>query len=70
MKLPRDLSGDRLALALARVGCRVPSPTGSHIRLTREGSPQPHLTTPAHDELRAGTLSAVSSMAADSLQFG
>jgi predicted RNA binding protein YcfA (HicA-like mRNA interferase family) len=69
VKLPRDLSGDRLARAMARVGYHVTRQTGSHIRLTHEGPPQRHLTIPAHDELRAGTLSAILSKAADDLQI-
>lgn len=69
MKLPRDLSGERLARAMARVGYHATRQTGSHIRLTLEGPPQHHLTIPAHDELHAGTLSAILSMAAWSLQI-
>ena len=69
MKLPRDVSGESLARAMARVGYGVTRQTGSHIRLTHEGPPQHHLTIPAHAELRAGTLSAILSMAADNLQI-
>jgi predicted RNA binding protein YcfA (HicA-like mRNA interferase family) len=68
VKLPRDLSGEKLARAMARVGYRVTRQTGSHMRLTLEGPPQHHLTIPAHPELRAGTLSAILSMAAEQLQ--
>lgn len=69
MKLPRDLSGERLARAMARVGDRVTRQTGSHMRLTLDGPAQYHLTIPAHpEELRAGTLSAILSMAAEPLR--
>jgi predicted RNA binding protein YcfA (HicA-like mRNA interferase family) len=34
MKVPRDLSGDDLAKALARIGYRETRQTGSHLRLT------------------------------------
>jgi predicted RNA binding protein YcfA (HicA-like mRNA interferase family) len=34
MKLPRDVSGNQLAKALAVLGYRVSRQTGSHIRLT------------------------------------
>lgn len=59
MKLPRDLSGTTLAKALGRVGYRVVRQTGSHIRLTRDGAEQHHITIPAHDPLKVGTLAAV-----------
>lgn len=58
MKLPRDLSGTALALALARAGYRITRQTGSHIRLTSENG-QHHVTIPAHDPLKAGTLAAI-----------
>ena len=41
MKLPRDLSGDELAKALARLGYIVDRQTGSHIRLSVSGYVQP-----------------------------
>lgn len=69
MKLPRDLSGEKLARAMARVGYRVTRQTGSHIRVTLDDPPQHHLTIPAHADLRAGTLSAILSMAAERLQI-
>jgi predicted RNA binding protein YcfA (HicA-like mRNA interferase family) len=59
MRLPRDLSGVDLAKALGKVGYRVSRQTGSHIRLTAEQSGQHHLTVPAHDPLKVGTLAAI-----------
>ena len=59
MKLPRDLSGLDLAKALSGVGYRVTRQTGSHLRLTNDGPPQHHVTIPAHDPLKVGTLAAV-----------
>lgn len=59
MKLPRDVSGDELVKALARVGYRVSRKTGSHVRLTLDSEPQQHLTIPAHDPLKLGTLAAI-----------
>jgi predicted RNA binding protein YcfA (HicA-like mRNA interferase family) len=59
MKLPRDLSGLDLAKALSHVGYRVTRQTGSHLRLTNYGPPQHHVTIPAHDPLKLGTLAAV-----------
>lgn len=59
MKLPRDVSGARLAKALAALGYRTTRQTGSHIRLTCEAPKQHHITIPSHDQLRVGTLAAI-----------
>ena len=59
MRLPRDLSGTELAKALGKVGYRVTRQTGSHIRLTVEQPAQHHVTIPAHDPLKLGTLAAI-----------
>jgi predicted RNA binding protein YcfA (HicA-like mRNA interferase family) len=57
VKLPRDLSGSELAKALSRIGYRVTRQSGSHIRLTIDVPSQHHVTVPAHDPLKVGTLS-------------
>jgi predicted RNA binding protein YcfA (HicA-like mRNA interferase family) len=59
MKLPRDLSGAELAKALGRVGYRVTRQSGSHIRLTADRPTQHHVTIPAHEALKVGTLAAI-----------
>jgi predicted RNA binding protein YcfA (HicA-like mRNA interferase family) len=59
MKLPRDLSGADLAKALARAGYRVTRQTGSHLRLTADLPSQHHVTIPAHDPLKVGTLAGI-----------
>ena len=59
MKLPRDLAGDDLALALGRLGYQVTRQTGAHLRLTTTDSGEHHVTIPRHDSLRVGTLSAI-----------
>ena len=59
MKLPRDLSGLDLSRSLSRLGYEVTRQTGSHIRLTLAAEPQHHITIPAHQPLKVGTLSAV-----------
>ena len=59
MKVPRDLSGAELAKALSRVGYAVTRQTGSHIRLTAQSPTQHHVTVPAHDPLKVGTLSGI-----------
>jgi predicted RNA binding protein YcfA (HicA-like mRNA interferase family) len=59
LKLPRDLSGQDLARALQALGYRITRTTGSHIRLTLDADPQHHVTVPAHDPLKVGTLAAI-----------
>ena len=59
MKLPRDISGVELAKALARLGYEISHQTGSHIRLTTRRGGEHHLTIPAHEAIRVGTLSAI-----------
>jgi predicted RNA binding protein YcfA (HicA-like mRNA interferase family) len=59
LKLPRDLSGHGLAKALGRVGYRITRQTGSHLRLSTESAPQHHVTIPAHDPLKVGTLAGI-----------
>lgn len=59
MKLPRDVSGEGLIKALARLGYRVTRQSGSHVRLTCDKPTQHHITVPHHDSLRVGTLAAI-----------
>lgn len=56
MKLPRDVSGHDLARRLRPYGYEVTRQVGSHMRLTTQEHGQHHVTIPAHDELRVGTL--------------
>jgi predicted RNA binding protein YcfA (HicA-like mRNA interferase family) len=57
--LPRDVSGDDLAKALADLGYRVTRQTGSHVRLTTVEHGEHHVTIPRHASLRVGTLAGV-----------
>lgn len=59
MRLPRDVSGDDLAKALAGLGYRVSRQTGSHVRLTTREQGEHHVTVPRHVALRVGTLAGV-----------
>jgi predicted RNA binding protein YcfA (HicA-like mRNA interferase family) len=59
VRLPRDISGLDLAGRLARLGYEVTRQTGSHIRLTTVQGGEHHVTFPAHDPLKIGTLSAI-----------
>ncbi|GAX40643.1 YcfA family protein [Tolypothrix sp. NIES-4075] len=59
MKLPRDLSAEELVRALADLGYEITRQTGSHIRLTTQENGEHHLTIPAHDPIKVGTLNSI-----------
>lgn len=59
MRLPRDLSGEELAVLLGRYDYEITRQTGSHMRLTTTRGGEHRVTIPRHESLRAGTLSAV-----------
>jgi predicted RNA binding protein YcfA (HicA-like mRNA interferase family) len=60
MKLPRDLAAADLEKALRRMfGYQFTRQSGSHRRLTTQIGGEHHLTIPAHDPLKAGTLRAI-----------
>lgn len=59
MKTPRDVSGTELKKALKRLGYEETRQNGSHIRLTSVQDGEHHLTIPAHDPLKLGTLAAI-----------
>lgn len=59
MKLPRDIDGIELAKALTKLGYRITRQTGSHIRLTTFANGEHHITIPAHNPLKIGTLAAI-----------
>jgi predicted RNA binding protein YcfA (HicA-like mRNA interferase family) len=60
MKLPRDLAAADLENALRRAfGYQFTRQSGSHRRLTTQTGGQHHLTVPAHDPLKPGTLRAI-----------
>jgi predicted RNA binding protein YcfA (HicA-like mRNA interferase family) len=59
MKVPRNLSSDRLIQLLSTFGYKATRQTGSHIRITTQENGQHHVTIPAHDPLKIGTLNAI-----------
>jgi predicted RNA binding protein YcfA (HicA-like mRNA interferase family) len=59
MKLPRDLSGEELVRALAKVGYQPTRRAGSHVRLTAHRNGEHHVTIPLHPWLKPGTLNAI-----------
>jgi len=68
MILPRDISGAELAKALSGIGYRITRQSGSHLRLTLDTPHQHHITIPAHDPLKVGTLAAILADVADNLK--
>lgn len=68
MKLPRDLSGQDLARALAVYGYAITRQAGSHLRLTTQLQGEHHLTIPVHPSLRVGTLAAILAEVANHFQ--
>jgi len=56
MKIPRDVSGEKLVKLLSKLGYKVTRQTGSHIRLTTTLNGEHHVTIPLHDPLKIGTL--------------
>jgi len=59
MKLPRNVSGERLTKALKVLGYEVTRQTGSHLRLTTIQNGEHHVTIPRHDPLRIGTFAGI-----------
>jgi predicted RNA binding protein YcfA (HicA-like mRNA interferase family) len=60
LKLPRDLSGEKLARLLRKFGYEITRQSGSHFRLTStRKNREHHLTIPAHRQLSVGTLAQI-----------
>lgn len=64
MKLPPDVTHQRLISLLERHGYRVVRQRGSHMRLKHPGPPEHHLTIPKHRIVRTGTLHTILNLAA------
>lgn len=59
MKLPRNVSGEKLLGVLKTLGYVEVRQKGSHVRLQHPGPPTHSLTVAKHDALKVGTLSAI-----------
>jgi predicted RNA binding protein YcfA (HicA-like mRNA interferase family) len=59
MKLPRGVSGDRLARTLEHLGYDVIRQKGSHLRLRHSGPPSHAITIPLHSPMKLGTLHGI-----------
>jgi len=56
MKLPREVSADRLVRLLQKLGYQSMRQKGSHLRLRHPGPPAHALSVPLHRSLKTGTL--------------
>ena len=60
MKIPRDISADKLIKSLIKFGYSVTRQKGSHIRLTiKVDNKTHHLTIPNHNPIKIGTLNNI-----------
>jgi predicted RNA binding protein YcfA (HicA-like mRNA interferase family) len=59
MKLPRDVSGDRVVRVLEHLGYVIIRQRGSHVRLRHPGPPAHAITVPLHNPLKLGTLHGI-----------
>jgi predicted RNA binding protein YcfA (HicA-like mRNA interferase family) len=59
MKLPRDIDGPKLVLALRVLGYRPTRQRGSHIRLTTQQDGENHEVIPCHQAIKTGTLAGI-----------
>jgi len=59
MRLPRDLTGKKLAKIVEVLGYKIERQTGSHIRLTTSKNGEHHITIPNHSPIKIGTLNAI-----------
>ncbi len=69
MKLPRDLTGKKLAKLLEILDYRIERQTGSHMRLTTNKNGEHHITIPNHSPLKIGTLNSILKDIADHFQI-
>ena len=59
MRLPRDVSGSRLVVALRRLGYEAMRQRGSHVRVTTHRNGEHHEVIPMHNPIKVKTLSSV-----------
>jgi predicted RNA binding protein YcfA (HicA-like mRNA interferase family) len=69
MKLPREKCGMELAGFLKRYDYEISRQTGSHMRLTTMRLGEHHVTIPAHQVLKVGTLEGIMNAVAGHLRM-
>jgi predicted RNA binding protein YcfA (HicA-like mRNA interferase family) len=68
-KIPRDISGRKLAKLLKKYGYEINRETGSHIRLVSKFRDEEHkITVPDHHPIKIGTLNNILNGLADYLK--
>jgi predicted RNA binding protein YcfA (HicA-like mRNA interferase family) len=70
MKIPRDLSGKDLIKLFKKYGYEVTRQKGSHIRLTKQGANEHHITVPDHSPVKIGTINKILSDVSSHLNIG
>ena len=58
MKLPRDVSADKLVRVISQYEYSISRQVGSHIRLTNQDGTH-NITIPNHDPIKPGTLHSI-----------
>jgi len=69
MKIPRNISGEKLSKLLKSFGFEISRQTGSHMRLTTRIREEFHITIPKHKSLKIGTLNNILSDIANYLEM-
>ncbi len=69
MKIPRNISGQKLSKLLKRFGFEISRQTGSHMRLTTTIKGDFHITIPNHKSLKIGTINNILSDITDYLEI-
>ena len=59
MRLPRNLNGSELVIALRRLGYTVNRQRGSHVRVTTQTNGEYHEVIPQHTPIKIKTLSNI-----------
>ncbi len=59
MRIPRDTTGVELAGLLSQYGYTLTKQTVSHMRMTTQMLGEHHITIPADDPLKIGTMNAI-----------
>lgn len=65
MRIPRDISGQKLIKLLKPLGYQQTRQVGSLIRLTTDQHGTHHITVPNHNPIKVGTLSSIIGRIAD-----
>jgi predicted RNA binding protein YcfA (HicA-like mRNA interferase family) len=59
MKLPRNVNGKALQVALQRLGYETVRQRGSHVRITTQVNGEHHEVIPLHNPIKAKTLLSI-----------